>query len=125
MGAEGRLPTLVLSGGAVPAPPLVERNENGRPTIEDTAAVAIDALHKSLPEIHIRRHHLKLRVRKSKKLVVKFAACSPNTVRDRVCQGRFSLMNEKDNSRKLFISGSLTPFRQDVCQAPLSAKKAK
>lgn len=127
MAAEGRLPTLVISGGAVPPPPPVERAENRRPVPEDTTALAIEVLKKSLPDVAIKKEDIisSFRVQKSRKLVVKFAACGPYTVRDRVYQGRFSLMGEKDKDRKLFISEALTPFRQDMFQALLAAKKAK
>lgn len=135
MEADLRLPVLIISGPAVPAPPPppapgARRSAAGdqQPwTPEDAASVAVAVIRKSLPAINIERSDIAscFRVGKSKTLVCRFVRHGPGSVRDSVYQGRFELMRHESQSGQLFISESLSQRRQAYMTTLLNAKKRK
>ena len=126
MSAEMRQPVLILSGGAVPAP-VDATDERGRRLPEDVAPIAVDVVKRALPEVLIEKTDIVscFRVANTRKLVIKFAASGPHTVRDRLYQGRFELMKKRNVpvNERLFINESLSPRRQEYLTALLDLRK--
>lgn len=122
--AESRLPTLVLTGDVIP-PPLARTDSGGRSQPEDVLPVVINVVQQTLPEVKLQKEDIAscFRVGNKKRLVVKFNACGPYTARDRLYQGRFQLMKERDPKKRLYISESLSPRRQTIFKTLLDAKK--
>ena len=124
--AEVRRPVLMLSGGAVPLP-VEQQDQRGRNVPEDVTPVVIDVVRKILPDIPLQRDDISscFRVGQKRKLVVKFNSSGPNTMRERLYQGRFDLMKRRNVpvQEQLWINESLSPQRQSYMTALLAAKK--
>ena len=124
--AEIRRPVLILSGGAVP-PPVEQSDAAGNAIPEDPAPVVVDLVNKMLPEVQLKRDDIAtcFRVGKTKKLVVRFHAHGPFTPRERLYQGRFTLMKRRGvpADQQMWINESLSPIRQNFMTALLEAKK--
>lgn len=116
--ADRRQPTLVLSGPAVPAP----RGDDGR---EDAAEIAVSVIRGALPSVQVVKGDIAacFRVGKTRKLICRFLRHGPGSVRDLVYAGRFSLMRERESSKKLFVAESLTKRRQIFFNILLQAKR--
>ena len=115
--ADRRQPTLVLSGPAVPAP-----RDDGR---EDAAEMAVSVIRSALPSVQVVKGDIAacFRVGKTRKLICRFLRHGPGSVRDLVYAGRFSLMRERDSSKKLFVAESLTRRRQVFFNTLFQARK--
>ena len=119
--AEFRQSTLILSGEAVPAP---QRDSNGR---EDVTSVAVSVISAALPSVGVTESDIAgcFRVGDNRKIVCKFLRTGMGSVRDKVFEGRFELMKQRDQRRRLFVAESLTRRRQAVFAALLEAKRKK
>ena len=120
---EVRQSTLILSGPAVPAPRRRESGESYTP--EDAASVAVAVIKKSMLNVTVSQSDVAscFRVGGLRRLVCRFVCAGPGSVRDEVYQGRFQLMNQRDEAQRLFVAESLSRRRQQCLGVLLGAKK--
>ena len=121
---ELRKKDLMLSGAAVPAPPAEQWKE-------DVVETAVTVLAQCMPQVPISRDEIDdaFRIGKNKRILCRFKSPTKGSVRDRLYEGRFNSKPaegpENTESKNLYISEHLTPYRQTIFQALLEEKRAK
>lgn len=126
MAAETRRPTLIFSGEAIPAP-VHQKDSQGRDLPEDVKPIVLDVVKRKLPDIDLKTEDIVhcFRVGRTRKVIVKFASYGINSTRDKIYEGRFTLMKDRREGDKLYVNESLSPGRQDILKALRDAKRAR